>query len=423
MEQELNFDENSLKALKIMEHTNKSLYLTGKAWAWKSTLVNYFISKTKKRFVLLWTTWISAINIWGQTIHKFFWIIPNKEIKFIKSETKEIIKKTDIFIIDEVSMMRADLFDEINHQMQKVMDNKEFMWWKQFVFVWDLFQLPPVPEQQEELKEYYKQNYKWLFFFDWNNYNHSKFEIVELTKVYRQDNPQFIWYLNRVRIWDKSPDLLKYFNTKVVEPEIINPKAILIATTNAIVNAKNSLELAKLPWEEKISVAYIEWDYPLEMYPTDKVIKLKIWARIMFTVNHKNWDYVNWTLWTILNINTNLSWYITNVKIETDDWSILDIWKYIWINSPWEDSFWNQIIDWSFSQLPFKLAFAITIHKVQWKSFDHVVIDLWYWAFAEGQVYVALSRCRSYEWLQLLTPIKAKDIKVSQEVINFLKNE
>lgn len=419
--QELQFEPEALHFLKTAEHTNKNIYLTGKAGAGKSTQVNYFISKTKKKFVLLWTTWISAINIWWQTIHKFFWIIPNREKNYMKVENMMLIRESDIFIIDEVSMMRADLLDKINEAMQKVMKNNLFMWWKQFVFVWDLFQLPPVPERDEELRKYYQENYKWLFFFDGNAYNENNFEVIELKKVYRQDNPQFINMLNRVRTWEKSPDILKYFNSKVVPADQVNPKSILIATTNKIVNTKNVLELSKLPWPEFVSVAYISWDYPEEIYPTDKVIKIKKWARIMFTVNHKEWDYVNWTLGTVLDIYNNSAWYIQSVKIESDDGSILEIWKNQWINSPWEDQFWEPIIDGTFNQLPFKLAFAITIHKVQWKSFDHVTIDLWWGAFAEWQVYVALSRCRSYEWLQLITPISSKDIKVSYNVLNFLK--
>lgn len=419
-EQKLTFDSDSIKALNIMEKTNKCLYLTWKAGAWKSTIVNYFVSKTKKKFVLLWTTGISAINIWWLTIHKFFWIIPWKDKMYMTSDNMRIARNTDIFIIDEVSMMRADLFDLINYRMQTLMKNDLFMWWKQFVFVWDLFQLPPVPEKEWELREYYQKNYKWLFFFDWNSYNKENFEIVELTKVYRQDNPQFISMLNRVRIWDRSKDILEYFNSKLTDHDLINPKAILIWTTNYIVDKKNQLELSKLPWDESVSYAYISWDYPVETYPTDYLLKIKVWCRIMFTVNEKSWFYVNWTLWTILEINNNDKWFINSVKIQTDDWDILDISKNTWVNSPWDDEFWQPIIDWTFTQLPFKLAFAITIHKVQWKSFDNVVIDLWSGAFAEWQAYVALSRCRSFEWLQLLKPLKISDIRVSREVIKYL---
>lgn len=432
---EIQFDEIWLHFLNTAEKTTKSIYLDWPWWTWKTTLINYFLSKTKKKCVLLWTTWTAAVNIGWQTIHRFFWIIPWSDINRMTSQNREILKKTDIVIIDEQWMKRADMFDKINFLMQRVCWNTEYFWWKQIIWVWDLLQLWPILENDEEIKEAYNKEYNWLFFFNAKTYKKELFEIITLRQVRRQDPPpwasiekikeaeKFKSMLLRLRIWDKSPDLLKYFNTKVVDEEMVNPKAILIATTNAIVNKKNELELKKLPGEEKVSVAYIEWDYPIDSFPTDKVIKMKVWARIMFVVNEKYWAYVNWTLWTILSINTNHSWYVQSVKIQTDDWKILDISKYIWINSSWDDEMWNPIIDWTFSQLPFKLAFAITIHKVQWKSFDHVVIDLWYWAFAEGQVYVALSRCRSYEWLQLLTPIKAKDIKVSNEVINFLKNE
>jgi hypothetical protein len=135
-------------------------------------------------------------------------------------------------------MLRADMFDLINHRMQKIMENDLFMWWKQFVFIWDLFQLPPVPEQKEELKEYYNKKYKWLFFFDWNSFDKKNFEKIELKKVYRQDDSQFINMLNRVRIWDKSKDVLDYFNSRIIESNLINPKAILIWTTNKIVDVK-----------------------------------------------------------------------------------------------------------------------------------------------------------------------------------------
>ena len=419
---ELKFDEISLNFLKVAEKTNKSIFLTWKAGAWKSSLVNYFISKTSKKFVLLWTTWISAINIWWQTIHKFFWINTKSPINKMKSESINIFRKTDILIIDEVSMLRADLFDYLDRLCKKLMQNDLFLWWKQFIFVWDLFQLPAVPEQDEKLKEYYNKNYKWLFFFNWNSFDKENFEKIELKKVYRQDDQQFINILNRVRIWENSKDILDYFNSRIIESDLVNPKAILIWTTNKIVDIKNSLELSKLPWYELVSIWLIQWEYPDEILPVDKVLKVKVWARIMFIVNEKYWDYVNWTLWTILEVYKNNWWYLDKCKIETDDWKILEISKNMWVNSPWDDEYWNQIIDWTYLQFPFKLAFAITIHKVQWKSFDHVIIDLWWWAFAEWQVYVALSRCRSFEWLQLLKAIKQKDIKVSHAVIKFLKH-
>ena len=420
---ELKFEAESLSALKIMENTNKCMYLTWKAWAWKSTLINYFISKTRKKFILLWTTWISAINIWWQTIHSFFNIRP-KGKSTIKADTRILIKETDIFIIDEVSMMRADLFDKVERIFRMVMWKEEFMWGKQVIFVWDLFQLPPVPERKETIElEEYNEKYKWLFFFNWNSFLKEHMKILELKKVYRQKDPQFIYMLNRMRVWDNSRDVLNYFNSRAIKTEEVNEKAILIATTNKIVNEKNELELDKLDWDIDISTAIIRWEYPEDSYPTERVLKLKVWARIMFTVNdNKNFDYVNWTLWTVIHIQYNSRWFMDLVKIKTDDWPELSIVKNVWNEIEWQDPMtWEDIIVWTFVQFPFKLAFAITIHKVQGKSFDHVVIDLGWGAFAEGQTYVAVSRCRQYEWLQFLKPVKAKDIKVSLDVIKFLK--
>lgn len=422
MQEALKFEWESIQALNIMENTNKCLYLTWKAGAGKSTIINYYISKTKKKFVLLWTTGISAINIWGQTIHSFFWIIPNRK-STIKSETKEVIKDTDIFIIDEVSMMRADLFDRIEIIFRMVMWNDEFMWWKQVVFVWDLFQLPPVPERDEELKKYYDEKYKWLFFFNGNSFVKEHFEVVELKKVYRQDDPVFINMLNRMRVGDSSKDLIDYFNAKVVPEDQINPKAILIATTNAIVEKKNKQELNALPWKEEFSKAIIRGDYPSDSYPAEQYLNFKVWARIMFTVNdNQEFAYVNWTLWTITRVIYNWKGFVQSVDIVLDEGWEINIERKSWNHTDWEDVMWEPIVVWSFTQFPFKLAFAITIHKVQGKSFDNVIIDLGWGAFAEWQTYVAVSRCRNYWWLQLLKPLKKKDIKVSLNVLNFLKN-
>ena len=418
MTQELKFEPEAVKALRVMETTNKCVYLTWKAGAWKSTLVNYFIDKTKKKYVLLGTTGVSAEMIGWQTIHRFFALKPWKDwwyFSALTSELKEFIREVDIFIIDEVSMMRADLFDKIEKIMRFVTWVDEFMGWKQFVFVWDLFQLPPVPEREEDKREKYNNKYKWLFFFDWNRYLQEYFEIVQLRKVYRQTDIDFVDMLNRVRSWDGSPEVLNYFNQKYIAKQNIHPKSILIATTNKIANEYNREKLDEIPGELKRSKAYVSWEFPEEIYPNDMWVNFKKWARVMFTVNHKDWYYMNGTLGTIKEI------YQSSVAIEKDDWSTVEVWRNQWVNSDWTDDLWNPIVLWTFTQYPFKVAFWITIHKCQWKSFDHVVVDLGWGAFADWQVYVAFSRARSFEWLQLLKKLNRKDVKTSIEVINFLK--
>lgn len=418
--QELKFEPQAITALNIMENTNKSLYFTWRAWAWKSTLVNFFISKTKKKFALLGTTGIAAQNIWGSTVHSFFGIVPNKKSR-VTAEKQQLIRDTDIFIIDESSMLRADLYDRIDKLMRAITKVDEMLWGKQFVFVGDLYQLPPVPETNSELKEYYDEKYSWLFFFHGNSFIKENFEIVELTKVYRQDDPKFINMLNRTRVWDNSKDVLEYFNSRVVKENEVNPKSILIATTNYIVNTKNKKELAAIPWETHKSFAIIKWDYPKESYPVDQYLEMKIGARIMFTVNdNQEMFYMNGSLGTIVNIEKNGA-FIRSVDVLLDDGGEIKVLKKNWLHEDWEDDFGNPIVIGSFAQFPFKLAFAITVHKVQGKSFDNVVIDLGKQAFADGQTYVALSRCRNFAWLQLLRPIRAEDIKASYQVARFMK--
>ena len=160
---------------------------------------------------------------------------------------------------------------------------------------------------------------------------------------------------------------------------------------------------------------WVYQDFELEDLPNDKFLKLKVWARVMFIVNENIWQtYMNWTLWTI-------TWFFEN-WIEVDiDW----LWKqlipkYVWTETDWEDEFWEPLIVGQYFQFPFKLAFAISIHKSQWKSFENCIINLGWGAFAEWMTYVALSRCRSYEWLQLVKPLTLKDIKVSKKVLDFL---
>jgi len=229
---ELKFEKEAIRFIQLAEKTNKCIYLTGKAWAWKSTLINFFISKTKKKFIMLWTTWVSAEKIGGETIHRFFWLQKGWRVS-INNEKRDIIRETDIFIIDEISMMRADLFDKLEWIMRNVMQNEYFFWWKQFIFVWDLFQLPPVPEQEffdknkTQRNPYYDifwEKYKGLFFFDWNNYNQEHFEKIQLRKVYRQTDIDFVDMLNRVRLWDGSREVLNYFNQKYIDKKDIHPQ-------------------------------------------------------------------------------------------------------------------------------------------------------------------------------------------------------
>lgn len=416
MEIEMKFDEYSLHFLKTAERTKQNIFLTAKAWAWKSTLINFFVNNTKKKVALLGTTWISALNIGGKTIHSYFSIMPGKKVKkALKKEQIELIKMIDVFIIDEVSMMRADLFDILNYKMQSICENKELFWWKQFIFVWDLFQLPPVPETDEEDRKIYDENYEWLFFFEAKTFDREKFEIIELQKVYRQDNPVLVKALNTIREWVKSQAVVDYFNKRVVSQENLDTHAIMLTSTNRDAEQYNFIKLWELPWEIIQSIWILKGEYDEDL-PVDKFLKFKVWARIMFVVNENvEQTYMNGTLWTIKGIQDNA------IIVDIDDFWEVTVSKYVWNNIDGENEFWEPNIIGQYIQYPFKLAFAISIHKSQWKSFEKVIVNMGWGAFAEGMTYVALSRCRTYEGLQLVKPIKLKDIQVSQKVLNFLK--
>lgn len=349
-------------------------------------------------------------------------------------ENMQKFKRADIIFIEEASMLRADDFDKIDGLCKKIMmvDDAPFGW-KQFVFVGDLFQLPPVPERDVYKRRDFDDKYKWLFFFFAKSYDRNYFEIVELKKVYRQTNPEFINVLNQLRIGGKSTEMVNYLNKRVIASESdIHPQSIYIATTNKLVFQKNKTELDKLPSKYVISEALIRGAYDEDTYPTDEKIFMKIGARVMFTVNHKDKTYVNGTLGTIENITKD-----GLVVILKDDWEMTTVGKHTWLNmkDDEDESDDYDIIDadsdeemeagqviWSFMQYPFKIAFAITIHKSQGQTFDHIVIDLGWWAFADGQVYVALSRSTSYEGIQLIKPVKAKDIMASRDVLRYMRS-
>ena len=429
-------DEFSIAFLNLAENTNECIYLEWKWGTWKSTLIDYFKNNTKKKVAYLWTTWPAAINIQGQTVHSFFNMTPNNKFKTMGEEKRQYIKDLDIIVIDEVSMKRADQYDALDKILRMIMQIDEPMWGKQVIFVWDLLQLSPVPESEffdrektdknPKYKEY-NDIYNWLFFFDWIKYIQDHFKIVSLQKIHRQkawpnatqkevdEANRFKDMLNRMRMWDDSKDLLDYFNERVVKPSEINKKAILISPLNSIVKKVNEDRLSMLHSEKRVSWAVIKWEFPEDLYPTDKCISAKVWARIVFIRNEKTWIYANWTLWEIINIWDNY------VEVQIDWWIVEKIEKVTWKNVEWVNEFWEDIIIWTFIQYPFVLWFALTIHKAQWKTFENVVIDRWWGFFADWMAYTAWSRWKNLNKIQLTSPMLAKDIKASLRVRMYLR--
>ncbi len=423
---QIKLDQNGLVFCKTAEKTSLNIFLTWNAGTWKSTLWEYFRSKTKKKIITLWTTGTAAINVWGYTIHSFLWITKSWQVKSISAEKKQMIKSADIIAIDEISMARADLVDKFDFALKKATWCDELFWGKQVIFIWDLLQLPPVLVQYEENDEWekveteeYKEftsNYNWRFFFHAKCYNPEKFKTINLTKVHRQDNINLVNALNCIRKGLKSKDILNLFNSRVTPKNELDKKAIYIWATNWIVKKINTEKLSENKNEFITKKAIIQWDYEDE-HPVDDWLKIKVWCRVMFTSNHKDWLYSNWSLWTFIKEDGS------KLIIEMDWWSEIKLERMSWNYVCWQDEIWEDIIWWTFTQYPIKLGHAITIHKSQGKTFDNVIIDTWKWCFEAGMLYVALSRCTNLEWLQLVNKIKASEIFANTEVLEYLNNK
>lgn len=420
------FDQTALEALYLMEKTSDNIFLTGKAWTGKSTLLRSFIQNSNKNIAVLAPTGVSALNIWGSTIHSFFKISPAVTEKTVKKEAFYSIgdpkfTELDAVVIDEISMVRADLFDCINIYMQTVCQNKFPFGWKQMIMIGDLFQLPPVVTFYE--KQAFQDLYPSPYFFSAKIVRNWKFKFhyYQLQKVYRQDDQSFISILNEIRNKNLTSDsLLALHNQVILDPEReIAPWEMYLATRNDVVNQINADKLNALDSQEYVFQAKVKWNMKSSAYPTEESLYLKVWAQVMFMVNDPQLRRANGTLGTVVHIDKKsvlvqiFGWELVEVKSFTRELKNLSY-------NPDKRRLESEIVGW-FSQIPLRLARACTIHKSQGKTFDKVIIDLRGWAFAHGQTYVALSRCKTLEGIRLVSPLQHSDILLDQAVIEFVQ--
>ena len=407
-------------AFDLLERTNHHYYVTGNAGTGKSTLLHYFKEKTQKKTVVLAPTGIAAVNIGGSTIHSFF-RFPTRLITL--EDVKKIRGKADLFaaletlIIDEVSMVRADMMDAIDASL-RLNRNRPYdpFGGVQLVLIGDLFQLPPVVEQ--DLGEYFEDNYLTPYFFSAKVFSEIRLQKIELQHVFRQNDPEFILLLNKVRNKEIELSDLRKINQRY-QPSLnfnTHDLAITLTSTNALASAINLQRLSALPSQEYDFDAVIEGDFDDKSHPTDKKLKLRKGAQVMMVKNDPNKRWVNGTLGVIQHISDD------SIKVSFGN-VVHTIEQTSWEKSVYEyDRTYRSIesvVTGSFRQYPIKLAWAITIHKSQGKTFDKVIINLGYGAFAHGQAYVALSRCRSYEGVFLNAPLKYSDIILDPRVRDF----
>lgn len=414
----LNDEQKSL--LEIMENTDKNLFITGKAGTGKSTLLQEFKHLSVKKIVLVAPTGVAALNIGGQTIHSLFRIKPSeyidpKQLKTPKT-TKELLSKIETLIIDEISMVRADLIDAIDEILRFSKKSSEPFGGVQVIMFGDLFQLPPIIKDRS-IEHFFQKNYNGIYFFNAKVWIDSDLEIHELKTNIRQEKDElFLRILNGVRNKRLSSDLMAKLNQRAG----LKPKSkdfITLALTNKVVNDINEKELKALKTQEYKYEAEITGKLNSSEFPTEKTLRLKKNAQVMFLKNDREKRYVNGSIGKVTYLSDKV------IEVEVDN-KLVNVKKESWEKIKYNfDLTTNKIeeeVISSFNQFPLKLAWAITVHKSQGQTLDNVVLDMGNGAFAHGQTYVALSRCRNLENLYLKRSIKNRDLIVDPQVLEFL---
>ena len=423
--------EEFKQALDLMEK-GENIFLTGKAGSGKSTLIREFLSSTNRIVEKVAPTGIAALNIDGYTIHKLFGLRPTTTLKslvegkeFIPHRSRETIEKIDTLIIDEASMLRADLFDIIVWALKKYGKNKFAQFGGvQIILVGDLFQLPPVVTSKEN--SFFSTYYDTPYFFSAKNYTDDTFSTIELTKVFRQTGDDtFVNILNAIREGYLDDEMLETLNTRHNSNFSFPPGEmwVTLTATNKVANERNTQELSRINSQEFTSTAMIIGDTKGFTYPTEQILRYKVGSQIMMINNASNGQWVNGTIATITNVDSSNP-QAPLISARTEDGRIISFSYNTWeITSPraGKHGLDYDVIG-SFTQLPFKLAWAITIHKSQGQTLNNAVIDLTGGTHATGQLYVALSRCTSLNGMVLQKPIRKSDLKVDDRVQDFMKN-
>lgn len=420
-------------AEKYVKATGRSVFLTGKAGTGKTTFLKYITSTTAKRLVVLAPTGVAAINAGGSTIHSFFQLplcpyLPDvKELvteyqmperyRGLKKERIKIIRTLDLLVIDEISMVRADLLDAVDMTLRKYRYNDKPFGGVQLLMIGDAQQLSPVVKEDE--RQYMSQVYKSPYFFHSKALQKLDYVTIELQKVHRQKDQDFLDILNAVRENKITYSLLDKLNSRVgaeCAGIMEGKEPIRLTTHNAQADAVNARRLAALKGRSAEFIAEIEGEFPENTYPAEENLILKPGAQVMFLRNDPDGMYYNGKIGKITDVFEGM------VTVSDDEGHIMNVTPVEWCNSQYvlDDASGEirQNVVGTFRQLPLRIAWAITIHKSQGLTFENVIIDAGS-AFAFGQVYVALSRCRSLEGISLETPIVSSAIYTDVNVSEF----
>lgn len=401
-----------------IETTRENIFVTGRAGTGKSTLLNHLSWNTSKQVVICAPTGVAALNVGGQTIHSLFrlpiGVIADHEIEH-SADVRKLLNTIDTLVIDEVSMVNADLLDAIDRSLRIARSRRhETFGGVQLVLFGDPYQLAPVPGDADE-RAYFADHYASMWFFDAKVWNETDLTIYELATVHRQQEAEFRFMLNAVRHGSVTAEIAERLNSMGAR----TPPAegvITLATTNATVNRINATALARLPGRTLTAKAEISGDFGGRAYPADEELELKVGAQVMFLRNDPDQRWVNGSVGTVVKIDSTVYVELDGERHEVQP-SVWDKYRYSYSAATKELK--KEVIA-EFTQFPLRLAWAVTIHKSQGKTYESAIVDLGQRSFAPGQTYVALSRISTLEGLYLSRPLRPSDVIVDEHVQRFM---
>ncbi len=429
----LQLNDDFRHALDVLEKTDTHLFITGKAGTGKSTLLQLFRNTSHKKVAVLAPTGVAALNVQGQTIHSFFGFPPRivtpgeAARKVTRKDLLRIYKNLEVLVIDEISMVRADLLDGMDKFLRVNRENYRPFGGVQVVFFGDLFQLPPVVTRDPVESAYFSEYYESPYFFSAKILQEDDFQLdtLELRKVYRQESRHFLRLLEAVRVNEVDFDDLEDLNERHQPAFSETDGYITLCARNATADKINQRELSLLETPEHEFIADVKGQFDPGLYPTDFGLRLRKGAQVMFVRNDlEQRQFVNGTIGKITLLNHD------TIVVETEEQGgkkrRIEVakaeWEIIRYKGGATGGLETEVVG-SFTQYPLRLAWAITIHKSQGKTFDKVLIDLGGGAFEHGQLYVALSRCRTLEGVVLRHRIRPQDVITDERVVEFYEEK
>lgn len=404
-----------------IETTREHIFVTGRAGTGKSTLLEHLSWHSSHTLAICAPTGVAALNVGGQTIHSLFrlpiGVIADHELDQ-PPELRKLLSAIDTLVVDEVSMVSADLMDAMDRSLRQARQRPhEAFGGVQLVLFGDPYQLAPVPGDQDE-RAYYADRYRSMWFFDAKVWEEAELRVYELTTIHRQHELEFKQLLTAVRHGQVTAEMAHRLNSVGARPAPADG-AITLATTNASVQRINAQGLGRLPGRALSAVAEVNGDFGARAYPADEKLELKVGAQVMFLRNDTGMDrrWVNGTIGEVVKIGQGS----VIVEVDGEDFEVPPaIWeRYKYSYSPVTKQLTKDVVA-EFQQFPLRLAWAVTIHKSQGKTYDRAIVDLGPRSFAPGQTYVALSRITELEGLYLTRPLRPSDIIVDDAVRRFM---